>query len=336
VDRPLDWQVVSDPTIEASNHFDFDGQSLLFWGVPTGEDPDSFAMVVQSEGSLREVARHTPGPVGQDWTVLDAKLDDGQVAWLEVPFGDDPRRYRLWAYDLARGAARLIAESTPFPKPHVPALALDEGLAVVRAVGPSGTTCFHAYDLPSGTTREPVCSPSPDLLYWDPYLRGSLLTYTVQEWPQGCRYIQQTDLVTGETRSYRELSCGLGLIAVADEALLFWPEAVPAQGGADGGQIRLRALDAGGQTYELGTAEPLGGWEVCAGRAYWLATAVIENGAATDQIRTWAPGGPIEVLHRAPVGDHILRPVCDGNQVAFVNQRTGQVLAAEVEHRGAP
>lgn len=145
--RPLDWQVVSDPAIQASAHFDFDGQSLLYRGVPTGDDPPSVAIVIQSEGSLREVARHDQGPVGQHWSVLEAELDDGHAAWLEVPFGDDPRLFRLWAYDRAQGSARMVAESQPFPKPHVPALALDSGLAVVRAVAPGGTTCFWVYDL---------------------------------------------------------------------------------------------------------------------------------------------------------------------------------------------
>jgi hypothetical protein len=331
IERPLDWRVVSDPAIRASGSFDFDGRSLLFWNVLSAEDPASLAIVIQTNGALREIHRSARGFSSGSWIVLQAAVDGDHAVWLEVQAGDDPRIYRLWAYEIARGAPRLIAESQPFPEPHVPALALDGDRAVVRAVAPDGATCFWANDLPSGAAREPVCSPGPDLLYWDPYLRGSLLTYTVQAAGlQGCRYIQQTDLDTGEIQSYQALSCRLGLVAAADEALLFWPETVPAEAGGEVTRVRLRALDAAGQTYDLGTQSPLGRWEVCAGRAYWLATAVVDAGAVTDQIRAWAPGGPVEVLHRAPVDDHILGPVCAGNWIAFANQRTGETLAAQV------
>lgn len=101
----------------------------------------------------------------------------------------------------------------------------------------------------------------------------------MQDKTQGCRYIQQTALDTGETRSYADLSCGLGLVAAGDEALLFWPEVLPSAGGGEVDQIRLRAFEADGQTHELGTAAPLGWWEVCDGRAFWLATGVVEDGS---------------------------------------------------------
>jgi hypothetical protein len=325
VDRFLDWRVISGPVARPSSHFDFDGQTLVYWAYQDADDRRALALAVEGGGEVRPVYRV---PIEPPWRVEQVEVDNGRVAWLEVGWGDDPRVYRLWVYDLASDVPRLITETQPSPQPHMPALTLDGDWLVVRALEADGNTCLFAYDLSGGAEREPLCSSDLEVLYGDPYLRGFVLTYVVEVRRQGCSFIQQTDLADGQTTSHPALSCQVGLRAAADGSLLVWPEKVLSQETGEVVEVRLRGLDRQGDVFDLG-GERTSHCQVCDGRAYWL-SITSANGVETHEIRAWAPGGSVEVLYQSAPDEPILGPVCDGGWIAFINPVSGEILAAHV------
>jgi hypothetical protein len=325
VDRFLNWSIVSGPIARPSSHFDFDGQTLAYWAYQNADDRKALALAVESGGEARQVYRV---PTQPQWQVEQVEVDNGRVAWLEVGWGDDPRVYRLWVFDLASDVSRLITETQPSPQPHVPAMTLDGDWLVVRALGEDGNTCLFAYDLSSATARGPLCSSSPEVLYGDSYLRGSLLTYVVEDRRQACSFVQQTDLAIGQTKSHHTMSCQAGLRAAADESLLVWPEKVLSQETGEVVEVRLRGLDSQGDIFDLGS-ERTSYYQVCDGRAYWL-SVTLQNGTETHEIRVWAPGRPMEVLYRSAPEVVILGPVCEGDWIAFIKPVSGEIWAARV------
>ncbi len=327
VDRFLDWSTISRPMARPSSQFDFDGQSLVFWTYQTADNRRAVSLAIESHGTVRPLYRV---PVEPPWQVEQVQVDSTHVAWLEVGWGDDPRVFRLWVYDLADDMSRLITETQPSPQPHVPALALDGNWLVVRALGTDGNTCLYAFDLSSSAGLEAFCSPSPDALYGDPYLRGPTLTYVVEDRRQGCSFIQQADLSTGQTASLRALSCQVGLRAAGDDSLLVWPEKVLSQETGEVAEVRLRGWDRQGQVYDLGD-EKTSYYQVCDGRAYWLAL-IDRSGAQTREIRAWTPGEPIAVLYRAAPEEYILGPVCRASWIVFINPVSGEIFGATMSH----
>ncbi len=325
IDCLLTWEIVGRPTARPSSHFDFDGQSLVYWTYQRPDDRRGLALAVESSGEVRQVYRV---PLEPPWQVEVVQVDGIYAAWLEVGWGDDPRVYRLWVFDLASSLPRLITETRPSGQPHIPALALDGNRLAVRALGAEGNTCLYVYDLASGASREPLCSSDQDVLYGDPYLRGSILTYVVEDRPHNCSFVQQTDLDTRETTAHRAVSCQTGLRAAADVSLLIWPEKVLSQETGEISEVRLRGLDRQGNMFDLGGSST-SHYQVCEGRAYWLSINAGES-AESREIRSWAPGEPIAVLYRAAPDERILGPVCRGDRIAFINPASRAILGTRM------
>ena len=317
VDNLWEWTVIAGPSDEIQAGFDYDGEVLIWrrWTTPAGQ---SQTQVVQIGDEVHDLHQGPPG-----WEVTGHRVDGGLVVIVEYEelHGD----YHLWVYDLGSGKRTLLEEWGGEPYRHqVPLISLDGHRLAWSTTPDDGRSCIRIRNLEEGTQFDAVCSPDDSIVLVWPCLRWPVLTYRSEELDtdSSCRTIYTLHLPDGQPQPHQVTECD-GFRGAADETVLVWtempegceyPSAVPIYGeGLDGRIVRLGVASAGSVA-------------VCEGRAYWKWEAELSAGIHPGEIRSWVPGGPVEVIYRSPdvQGESSYAttlPRCNGSWVAI--ERTG-------------
>ncbi len=316
VDHLWEWTVIMGPSEDTMPSYDFDGQVLIWqeFGDQIEGERWNLRLMARTREETWEVHQTVLG-----WGFNDTFVADGRIVFVEFEHGYG--YYNLWAYDVGSREHTLLEEWAGEPYQHqVPLLSLDGRWLAWSTTLRDGRSCIRVRDLEEGTQFDAICS-ADDLTVLDwPYLRWPVLTYQEAragnpEWTVSYRTIYTLRLPDGEPRPH-EGHKGIGFQGAADESVVVWTEmksgeinpwSVPVYGeGPDGQVVRLGAGSAGSVA-------------VCAGRAYWK----IEFGNRPIEIRSWVPGGPVEVIYRSPDDEECLghsdyattKPLCHGDLI---------------------
>jgi len=317
VDNLWEWTVIAGPSEYIAPNADFDGE-VLIWGK-TWSWPEGETQVVRMGDEVRDLHRAPP-----QWRINDAQVDEGRVVLVE--FEAERGDYHLWVYDLKSGERTLLEEWGGEPHRHqVPLIALDGHRLAWSTTRDEGRSCIRIRNLETGHQFDAVCSPDTSTVLDWPYLRWPVLTYQLEELASdpSCRTIYTLHLLDGEPQPHEVTECH-GFQGAADETVLAWTELrsgtpypwkVPIYGeGPDGRIVKLGVASAGSVA-------------VCEGRAYWET----ECSNCPDEIRSWVPGGPVEVIYRSPDVEGVSSyattlPLCHGPLVVI--QRAGGLHSA--------
>jgi len=303
--------VIAGPSDYIAPTSDFDGKVLI-----RGESWS------QPEIQLVQVGDEEPWELHQalsGWVINDAQVAEGRVVLVEFDSKDGD--YHLWVYDPGSGERTLLEEWGGEPYRHqVPLISLDGHRLAWSTTLDDGRSCIRIRGLEEGTQFDAVCSPDDATVLDRPYLRWPELTYRSEatDADPGCRTIYTLQLPDGQPQPHGVTACE-GFQGAADETMLVWTEL--RSGTAYPWKVPIYGKGPDGQTVKLGDASA-GSVAVCEGRAYWKT----ECSNCPDEIRSWVPGGPVEVIYRSPdvkgVSSYITSlPRCHGSLVVI--QRAG-------------
>lgn len=281
VESLWEWQVLADSDDGGYAPAAYDGQRLVYGSHRQGNE----TIMIQQGGTPDELHR-TEDP----WLLDDFQFGDGVVAVVEHE--DDHGDYRVWLYSLERRDRKVVTEWDEKSFRHaIPQISLDHGSLVFNETVSENRSCLRRYDVASEEIEDLRCEEGVHIGW--PYVRDGVISYRLSfsddDHPEGCRTTVTSTPGAG-TQEYEVNKCWPYNIA-ADGQVTVWSELRPGAGWVDHAPVYGAGPDG---TVSLGQGE-LGSQIVCEGRAFWSQT-----GPAGRQIRSWAPGGPIEVIHELP------------------------------------
>ena len=301
---------------DVMHSYDFDGETLIWqeFGDQIEGERWNLRLMARVGGETWEVYQTALG-----WVINDAIVAEGRIVLVE--YENEHGDYNLWVYDVQTREPTLLEEWAGEPYRHlVPWLSLDGYRLAWNTTLADGRSCIRVRDLEEGTQFDAICS-ADDLTVLDRhYLRWPVLTYQEErarnpEWSSSDRTIYTLRLPDGEPRPHA-VRDNIGFQGAADESVLIWTEM--SSGYYDPWNVPIYGEGPDGQVVRLGGGAA-GSEAVCGGRAYWK----IEFGNRPTEIRSWVPGGPVEVIYRSPdveecFGENdysVTKPLCHGDLV---------------------
>ncbi len=315
VDSLWEWNVIAGPAEDLAPPSDFDGE-LLVWEEEWRRPEVLWAQLAERRWEL-----HT-APLG--WGINEARISQGQVFLVEFNFQDGD--YHLWEYTIASGTRALLEAWPGVPQRHqVPWLAPDAQHLAWSTTLADGRSCIRVREHATGRQYEARCAPDDSVVLDRPYLRWPVLTYQqlISEGDANCGTTYTLVLPHGEPQAHEVTVCE-GFQGAGDAQVVAWTE-MPSRT-AYPWRVPIYGRGPTGEIVNLGVASA-GSVAVCDGYAYWEK----ECSNCPDEIRTWRPGGPVEVIYRSPdkEGVHVYittLPYCHGNSVVI--QRTNVLYAS--------
>lgn len=310
VDDLWEWRSLAGPSDDIAPSSDFDGE-VLTWGK-TWSQPE--VQLVQVGESTWELHQAPPG-----WLINDVQITDGRIVLVE--FNEKDGDYNLWVYEVASGERTLLEAWAGEPHRHqVPLIAPDGHRLAWSTTLKDGRSCLRIRDLNNGTQFDAICShDDSEVLDW-PYLRWPILTYQKQIVAEDsqCRTLHTLELPDGEPQPHAVTECE-GFQGAADEDVIVWTE-MPADTSRPW-RVPIYGQAPEGEVVHLGLASA-GSVAVCEGRAYWQTKC----SNCPDEIRSWVPGKPVEVIYRSPDEEDVRTyihtlPMCHNSLVMI--QRAG-------------
>jgi hypothetical protein len=299
-------------------------ESFLEWSTVVVADSQTFGMfeVGFGPGSLvlgeeRIVIRDgevtlLPAEGDSGW-IHQRVVVDGNVALLKWTNEPGPG-YRLDRVDLEASAVDTWVEvgaedgDPPWRYPDLTAA----GDVFIAETNGTGETCLRPLD-PGGSLGDPIlCNPDPGAEVFIVDVDDDVVSYVSQvadpaDGPACRRLLERRDDTTPIVHGVRE--CGLFMAAVDGDALA-WTEQ-PSGGFYDRAPVYGEGPDAVVTGLGVGSANSL---VMCDRRAYWKAPGP----DGTSEIRSWTPGGSLDIIYRSIPGQSTGLPQCSGPYVMLV------------------